>query len=290
MSWQDCFVLGQHLYTMRDFNNTVPWLEQSMRLLAKQSYSQEPVSLDFMETVMGYHESMGDYQNALNLINHVLTVQPEQRLHLLETRTHLEQLISDGVKRGLMHEVARSPDDYHITREYLIYQQVCREELKPTAAAQRDLHCRFYSGHGQRLTYLRYKLEVLHLDPYIIQVHEVISAPETVELQHVARPELQRSQVYSPTNNQQISANFRTSQGTTFQYEEHPIMKRLSQHMTMLSGLDMRFAEPLQIANYGIGGHYEPHMDSLPDSFDYSSTPYKTNRLATGIFYVSVHS
>ncbi|XP_017964976.1 prolyl 4-hydroxylase subunit alpha-2 isoform X1 [Drosophila navojoa] len=286
MSWQDCFVLGQHLYSMSDFNNTVPWLEQSMRLLAQQSYSDEPVSLDFMEAVIGYHESLGDYQNAIDLINHVLAVEPEQRLHLLEKREHLEQLISDGVKRGLMHVVARSPEDYHATQDYLIYQQVCREELRPTAAAQRELRCRYFSGHGRSLNYLAYKLEELHRDPYIIQLHEVIGAHEAVELQRLARPELQRSEVYNPINGS-IAAAFRTSQGTIFEYDEHPITEKLSQHMTLISGLDMNFAEPLQVANYGIGGHYEPHMDSFPESFDYSSHTFKTNRIATGIFYLS---
>ncbi|XP_064549963.1 prolyl 4-hydroxylase subunit alpha-2 isoform X1 [Drosophila montana] len=287
MSWQDCFVLGQHLYSMRDFNNTVPWMQQSMQLLVKQSYSKDSEALDFMETVMGYHESMGDYENALHLINHVLAVQPDQRLHLLETRAHLEQLISDGVKRGLMHEVARSPDDYHISREYRVYQQVCREELRPAPAAQRYLRCRLFAGNGRKSSYVPYKLEELHLDPYIIQVHDVISARDTAELQHLARPELQRSQVYSRTGHEHISANFRTSQGTTFEYTEHPIMQKMSHHVAEISGLDMRSAEQLQIANYGIGGHYEPHMDSFPDSYDYSLNMYKTNRLATGIYYLS---
>ncbi|XP_034486534.1 prolyl 4-hydroxylase subunit alpha-2 [Drosophila innubila] len=283
MSWQDCFVLGQHLYELRDYNNTVPWLQQSMQLLVQQHYAEESASLDFMEAVVSYHQAMGDYQNALSLINHVLSVQPEQRLHLLQTRFQLEQLIRDGVKRGLMHEVMRSPGDYHASREYQLYQQVCRQELTPTSSAQRELRCRLHS----RLAYVPYKLEELHLDPYVVQVHDVISPKDSIALQKLARPELQRSQVYTLGGSDPTSANFRTSKGTSFHYGKHPAMQRLRQHMSTISELNMNSAELLQIANYGIGGHYEPHMDSFDETHDYSQDVDSTNRLATGIFYLS---
>jgi hypothetical protein len=29
----------------------------------------------------------------------------------------------------------------------------------------------------------------------------------------------------------------------------------------MVTGLNMETSEELQVANYGIGGHYEPHFD-----------------------------
>lgn len=285
MSWQDCFVLGQHLYALRDYNNTVPWLQQSMQLLEEQSYGHESASLDFMESVVGYHQAMGDYQNALDLINHVLSVQPERHLHLLETRTQLEQLITDGVKRGLMHEVLRQPNDYHNSREYHLYQQVCRGELQPSAASQRTLRCRLQRSSN---SYWPYLVEELHLDPYIVQVHNVVSYEDTVELQRRARPELQRSQVYSLASGDRTAASFRTSKGTSFEYNEHPITQRLSQHLANLFGLNMISAEALQVANYGIGGHYEPHMDSFVETHDYSLDPDKSNRMATGIYYVSL--
>lgn len=284
MSWQDCFVLGQHLYALRDYNNTVPWLQQSMQLLEQQSYGSESASLDFMESVVAYHQAMGDNQNALDLINHVLSVQPERHMQLLETRTQLEQLITDGVKRGLMHEVLRNPGDYHNSREYQLYQQVCRGQLTPSAASQRTLRCRLQRNSA---SYPPYQLEELHLDPYIVQVHNVLSFADTMELQHRARPELQRSQVYNLANGEHTAASFRTSKGTSFEYNELPITQQLSRHLANLFGLNMLAAEALQVANYGIGGHYEPHMDSFVESHDYSQDYQTTNRMATGIYYVS---
>lgn len=43
----------------------------------------------------------------------------------------------------------------------------------------------------------------------------------------------------------------------------HPTIQRMDQRIAMLTGLnvDHPYAEYLQVVNYGIGGHYEPHFD-----------------------------
>lgn len=38
-------------------------------------------------------------------------------------------------------------------------------------------------------------------------------------------------------------------------------MKDVSQRVADMTGLTMTTAEELQVVNYGIGGHYEPHFD-----------------------------
>lgn len=45
--------------------------------------------------------------------------------------------------------------------------------------------------------------------------------------------------------------------------------------------------EHLQIANYGIGGHYEPHFDHARDDEDKFTDLGMGNRIATLLFYVS---
>jgi prolyl 4-hydroxylase len=36
---------------------------------------------------------------------------------------------------------------------------------------------------------------------------------------------------------------------------------KVSRRVGDITGLDMDTAEELQVVNYGIGGHYEPHFD-----------------------------
>ncbi|KJH44694.1 oxidoreductase, 2OG-Fe(II) oxygenase family protein [Dictyocaulus viviparus] len=56
----------------------------------------------------------------------------------------------------------------------------------------------------------------------------------------------------------------------------------------MMTNLNMETAEELQIANYGIGGHYDPHFDHArkeeSKSFDTLGTG---NRIATVLFYMT---
>lgn len=42
-----------------------------------------------------------------------------------------------------------------------------------------------------------------------------------------------------------------------------PVVRSLEQRIAAITGLDLRppYAEYLQVVNYGLGGHYEPHFD-----------------------------
>lgn len=42
-----------------------------------------------------------------------------------------------------------------------------------------------------------------------------------------------------------------------------PVVRVLEQRIAAVTGLDLRppYAEYLQVVNYGLGGHYEPHFD-----------------------------
>lgn len=42
-----------------------------------------------------------------------------------------------------------------------------------------------------------------------------------------------------------------------------PVVRALEQRIGAVTGLDLRppYAEYLQVVNYGLGGHYEPHFD-----------------------------
>jgi hypothetical protein len=42
---------------------------------------------------------------------------------------------------------------------------------------------------------------------------------------------------------------------------DDPIVARLTKRFDLMTNLDQSLSEQLQIANYGLGGHYEPHYD-----------------------------
>ncbi|XP_017470548.1 PREDICTED: prolyl 4-hydroxylase subunit alpha-2-like [Rhagoletis zephyria] len=284
MTWQDCFILGHHLFEMNDFNHTITWLKQSVQLLKEQEYNPDPRTLDFLETVVAYHLEMGDLETALELVNHILATDAT-REHMFDTKLHLQLMISDGVKTGLLHETVSPPGDYHLTNDFKLYEQVCRGELHLTAAEERHLRCRFDSNNVPYRLLQPFKVEELSLDPRIVQIHDVISESDTSAVKRLAKVRMSRSQVRNINGTPASTANYRISKSAWFSYEESRHMRKIQRYMGDLSGLNMANAEHLQVANYGIGGHYEPHFDFFTDNSTFS--PSVGNRLATGIFYLS---
>ena len=51
-------------------------------------------------------------------------------------------------------------------------------------------------------------------------------------------------------------------------------VQRIDQRIEDITGLTMSTAEQLQVVNYGIGGHYEPHYDFAQVQVCYASIIY----------------
>lgn len=92
----------------------------------------------------------------------------------------------------------------------------------------------------------------------------------------------------------------RVSQTAWFLENAHPLMPRVNARIAAATGLsidmDKRNCELVQIANYGMGGHYVPHYDYLfkdkPEE-ERANVPEEEkvagDRLATFMFYVRVN-
>lgn len=93
--------------------------------------------------------------------------------------------------------------------------------------------------------------------------------------------------------------------------EEHKYVRDISRRVEDMTGLTVSTAEELQVVNYGIGGHYEPHFDFARVCFlifmndlinnqiwlflqKEEANAFKSlgtgNRIATVLFYVSSYS
>jgi len=65
-------------------------------------------------------------------------------------------------------------------------------------------------------------------------------------------------------------------------------IERIYQRVGDVTGLSMTTSEELQVSNYGMGGHYEPHFDFARREESEAFASLGTgNRIATWLFYVS---
>ncbi|KAK8776169.1 hypothetical protein V5799_030485 [Amblyomma americanum] len=68
----------------------------------------------------------------------------------------------------------------------------------------------------------------------------------------------------------------------------HPLLQRITRRIATATHLSLESAEPYQVANYGLGGHYTPHLDARTFDLAADSTDFSAgNRLATMLAYLS---
>lgn len=83
-------------------------------------------------------------------------------------------------------------------------------------------------------------------------------------------------------------AHYRISKSAWLKDEEHKYIADISQRVEDMTGLTAETAEELQVVNYGIGGHYEPHFDFARREETHAFKSLGTgNRIATVLFYVT---
>nr|XP_002128613.1 prolyl 4-hydroxylase subunit alpha-1-like [Ciona intestinalis] len=114
-----------------------------------------------------------------------------------------------------------------------------------------------------------------------------MSDKEMAMIKSLAKPRLRRATVQNPVTGVLEFAHYRVSKSAWLKDEDHPVIKRVCQRISDVTGLSMETAEELQIANYGVGGQYEPHFDYSRKSDFGKFDDEVGNRIATFLTYMS---
>lgn len=83
-------------------------------------------------------------------------------------------------------------------------------------------------------------------------------------------------------------ATYRISKSAWLKDVDDDVVRTIGLRVEDMTGLTVSTAEDLQVVNYGIGGHYEPHFDfARADEVNAFASLGTGNRIATVLFYVS---
>jgi len=167
------------------------------------------------------------------------------------------------------------------------YERLCRGETRKNRK-ENKLTCHLNSNLPTLLL-KPVKVEMLNLDPDLYLLRDVITDKEIEHVKKLAKPRLKRAVVTNTSSGNQLAAEYRISQSAWLEDSASPIINRISQRIQTITGLslDSAHAEPLQVANYGIGGHYEPHHDYVQNSDGSLPEGETGDRIATVLFYLS---
>ncbi|XP_077531775.1 prolyl 4-hydroxylase subunit alpha-1-like [Haemaphysalis longicornis] len=163
------------------------------------------------------------------------------------------------------------------------YKSVCVREgdLRPVA---KHLFCRTLTNSGHPLLVLKpLALEMLSPKPRIVLFSSFLSRSEVNFIRHNSVRALTRAN-YTPD----AVSWLRISKVAWLSDTEHDVLQRISRRIAAATNLSLESAEPYQVANYGLGGHYTPHVD--PISFGSVADEIcknRGNRLATMLLFLS---
>ncbi|XP_076843975.1 prolyl 4-hydroxylase subunit alpha-1a isoform X1 [Brachyhypopomus gauderio] len=295
---EDCFELGKTAYSEADYYHTELWMAQALRQLDEEQVSSVDVVsvLDYLSYSI-YQQ--GELERALEYTKRLLSLDPDHQRATGNLKYFEYQLAKQRKAEGEQTGTAGAPKDRSKRQsdrksEYLPekrkYEKLCRGEgLRLTPRRQSRLFCRYYDNNKHPYYVLGPVKQEDEWDrPRIVRYHEIISEKEMEKIKELAKPRLRRATISNPVTGVLETAHYRISKSAWLAANEHPVVDHINQRIEDITGLDVTTAEELQVANYGVGGQYEPHFDfgrkDEPDAFKELGTG---NRIATWLFYMS---
>ncbi|XP_078267867.1 prolyl 4-hydroxylase subunit alpha-2 isoform X1 [Rhinoraja longicauda] len=293
---EDCFELGIVAYNDGDYYHTVLWMEQTLKQM-EEGESGAVTKADALDYLSYSVYQMGDLQRAVELTKQLIAADPthlraKSNLHyfnnLLREEAQADQRTDEKSSEHSAGGSYERPKDYLPERD--TYEGLCRGEgIKMTTRRQKRLSCRYHNNHNHpRLLLAPIKEEDEWDSPHIVRYYEVLSDAEIKRVKELAKPRLARATVRDPQTGILTVAHYRVSKSAWLDDEADPVVHRINQRIADITGLDVETAELLQVANYGVGGQYEPHFDfSRKDEQDAFRELGTGNRLATFLNYMS---
>uniref|UniRef100_A0A8C2ZPN8 procollagen-proline 4-dioxygenase n=2 Tax=Cyclopterus lumpus TaxID=8103 RepID=A0A8C2ZPN8_CYCLU len=294
----DCFDMGKTGYNDADYYHAVLWMQQALKQLdgGEESVASKADILDYLSYSV---YQMGDLPRAIELTRRLVATTPgHQRAGgnlryferiLTKQLSEQDQDQQPASEEPILLGTYQRPKDHLPERE--TYEALCRGEglqMVRTIHPNR-LFCRLQDGRRNPRLLLRPMKEEDEWDsPHIVRYLEVLSHEETEKIKELAKPRLARATVRDPKTGLLTTANYRVSKSAWLEEVDDPVIVRVNQRIEDITGLEVDTAELLQVANYGVGGQYEPHYDfsrkDEPDAFKRLGTG---NRVATFLNYMS---
>ncbi|XP_013181517.1 PREDICTED: prolyl 4-hydroxylase subunit alpha-1-like [Papilio xuthus] len=294
MSAGDCYELGRTLYNEKDFSNSLRWMLEALRKYKEENEVYDFTEVDILEYISFSHYLLGEVKAALQWTKKLLALEPKHP-RARGNVPHFQKTIAEKearLKRKRRGETGEDDEEEdskpmsYLSKERKVYEALCRGEMEIPSEISRRLKCSYLTENHPFLKLAPIKMEQMYIGPDIVVFHQVLSDDEIEHIKDMAKPRFKRAVVHDPKTGELVPAHYRISKSSWLKDEESDVVARVSRRVADFTGLTMDTAEELQVVNYGIGGHYEPHFDFArkeENAFKKSSG----NRIATVLFYMS---
>ncbi|XP_054654994.1 prolyl 4-hydroxylase subunit alpha-1-like [Dunckerocampus dactyliophorus] len=307
MTAEDCYELGKIAYTDVDYYHTELWMAQALKQLDEEEEStvDKVTVLDYLSYAI-YQQ--GELERALEYTKRLLELDPQHpvkdnmkhdNLQLEEQQRNEAEDDANEQKEPEKKETPEKPEKkpkekkekkaFSLIPERKKYEMLCRGEgIQMTPRRESRLFCRYYDNNRNPFYVLGPVKQQDEWDrPYIVRFLDIISDKEIEKVKQLAKPRLRRAMVSGRQNGSPAVTDSRIAKSAWISNMEDPAIKAINQRIEDLTGLEMDTAEELQVANYGVGGQYEPHFDFGRKDEQNVNWRGNGNRIATWLFYMS---
>ncbi|NXU95479.1 P4HA3 hydroxylase, partial [Xiphorhynchus elegans] len=288
LSADDCFHVGKVAYDRGDYYHSIMWLEEAVSLFRLSYGSWNPEGRSSLEDALDHlafsYFMAGNVSHALSLSREFLHYDPRNQ-RVTRNVAKYEKLLEMGM--GKSTRPLRRPNSTRLQSRDA-YEELCqRPRGQPVPERHLHLSCSYETRSSPYLLLQPAKKEMVRIQPYVALYHDFISDAEAETIKGLAGPWLQRSVVAS--GEKQQKAEYRISKSAWLKDTADPVVRALDRRIAAVTGLDLRppYAEYLQVVNYGLGGHYEPHFDHATSRKSPLYRMKSGNRITTVMIYLS---
>ncbi|KAH8406939.1 hypothetical protein KR222_000888, partial [Zaprionus bogoriensis] len=266
--WRDCLEIGVQMYEVSEYRRALEWLTLASKLLEdNESDAALQQSYQIYEYLALTNFELGEKRRALRILANLRSWQADH------TSQHAIPYLQQTMPK--CPEPPRQEEWFHN------YTQLCQGKLLPQEKPSgSSLRCYRDTQRHVLFRLAPLNVEEVHRDPDIFVFHNVLSEAKIEAIFKVSdaitkfRSSVVGGRVSDIRVSQQVWVNYST-----------PIMQTVSRLVSAISGLDMNNSELMQVADYGVGGQYIPHLDAM-----HMLTPDfkpRGNRISTNMFYLS---
>lgn len=322
MTAEDVFEVGRSAYNGNDHYHAEMWLREALRrarVEEKEPAKKPKIGTDRNDvdvpTILDYLAystySLGDLEKAMEYTMELLEIDPDHQraknnkdffeYHILEKKKARGDTgdIPGGNEIEASEDVVDLEEDIEEDDPYLqyserqMYEALCRGDANvmknlTDAKNARILKCSYQHYNKPHLYLQPAKEEIVFPDPLLIYYRDIVSDEEIVHIKKTATPRLKRATIQNSVTGNLEFADYRISKSAWLKDDYDPVVYRVRRRVAHYTGLDLETAEDLQVVNYGIGGHYEPHFDfARKEEVNAFKDLGTGNRIATILFYLS---
>ncbi|CAB3409489.1 unnamed protein product [Caenorhabditis bovis] len=286
LSGHDIFEVGRAAYNQKDYYHTLMWMQEALNKIENENPPtvEESEILEYLAYAL-YQQ--GNVRRALALTKRLAKIAPNHPRAKGNVKWY-EDMLQGKDMQGELPPIVNKRVEFDGIVERDAYEALCRGEIPPMEPNMaRKLKC-YLKRDRPFLKLAPIKVEILRYDPIAVLFKDVISDSEIEVVKELASPKLKRATVQNSKTGELEHATYRISKSAWLKGEESEVVARINRRIEDFTSLNQATSEELQVANYGLGGHYDPHFDfARKEEKNAFKTLNTGNRIATVLFYMS---